>query len=611
MRSDSRTVRRRSGERPDGAFVVRLVRRFGGVSRILAMIRRTAASSSGVQAANDLCRSASASDAIRPSVACSSSCPAAGGSVAGTSSTAPASDVTCALRVSSSRTGSAPPRKYLRNTSSYTGMLSRLVTSVLRPAQYRSTRSEGSSKLAAELKLRMSPDPITSPAERSSREKPTSVLRIGGRYAARVAGSATGRDLCQVVAHELEVVAFLDHRAERVVRVRLVKIGRPKKVQGPDPVDGLGYPRRLGQVELAQPVDRRDHLASQRLGHPGLAYQHDLHLALGGRVPDPVVQAAPFQRVVQFAGAVGGEDDKRRALGTDRADLRDRDLEVGEQLEQEGLELVVGAVHLVDQQHRLVASPDRLEQRPLQQELGAEQLVDRRVVGDLMLRQRPDLQHLTGVVPFVERLVGVDALVALQPDQPAAQHVSKNLGNLSLADPDLALQQDRAVQVQRDEQRRRQPPVGEITPPAEGIGELADGLRTLHAALSSPSAQRSGSGWERDGGWGVGGSLANQRTSAEPSTRSRMLPVSSFSLPSRCSLFRHAARRSPSSSASPSNPTSAIFLQALVGPQSSSRSALVCPWALHTSRSTSLASSICGYLPAGAAVLASTLIPPR
>src|ERR1700685_946581 len=113
------------------------------------------------------------------------------------------------------------------------------------------------------------------------------------------------------------------------------------------------------------------------------------------------------------------------------------------------------------------------------------------------------------------------------------------------------------------------------------------------------------------GGGGGGGSLANQRTSAEPSTRSRMLPVSSFSLPSRCSLFRHAARRSPSSSASPSKPTSAIFLQALVGPQSSSRSALVCPWALHTSRSTSLASSICGYLPAGAAVLASTLIPHR
>src|ERR1700683_5215756 len=129
-------------------------------------------------------------------------------------------------------------------------MLSRLVHSVLRPAQYRSTRSEGSRKLAAEVKLRMSPDPIASPAERSSREKPTSVLRIGGRYAACVAGSATGRDLCQVAAHQLEVVAFLDHRAERVVRIRLIKVGGPEKVQGADPVDGLGDPGRLGQVQL-------------------------------------------------------------------------------------------------------------------------------------------------------------------------------------------------------------------------------------------------------------------------------------------------------------------------------------------------------------------------
>ena len=45
-----------------------------------------------------------------------------------------------------------------------------------------------------------------------------------------------------------------------------------------------------------------------------------------------------------------------RRLARDRPDLGDRDLEVGEDLEQERLELVVGAVDLVDQQHdRLVA----------------------------------------------------------------------------------------------------------------------------------------------------------------------------------------------------------------------------------------------------------------
>ena len=72
---------------------------------------------------------------------------------------------------------------------------------------------------------------------------------------------------------------------------------------------------RLGQVELTQPVDGGHHLVCQRLGHPGLPDEHDLHLALGGRVADPVVQAAPLQRVVQLAGAVGGQDHDRALLG--------------------------------------------------------------------------------------------------------------------------------------------------------------------------------------------------------------------------------------------------------------------------------------------------------
>ena len=62
-----------------------------------------------------------------------------------------------------------------------------------------------------------------------------------------------------------------------------------------------------------------------------------------------------------------------RLLGADGADLRDGDLEVGEHLEQERLELLVGAVDLVDEQDRrhAVVRLDRLEQRALDQKLGA------------------------------------------------------------------------------------------------------------------------------------------------------------------------------------------------------------------------------------------------
>ena len=148
VRMDSRTVRRGSGRVPDRAAAVRLVRRRGGVSRILAMIRRSAASSSGVQAANDLCLSASTSEAIQPSTA-SSSCASSPGSVEGSAS-APWACADARSMSINSESGSSAPRKNRRNTSSYRAMSSCRLTSVVRPAQYRSTRSAGSSVLSAE-----------------------------------------------------------------------------------------------------------------------------------------------------------------------------------------------------------------------------------------------------------------------------------------------------------------------------------------------------------------------------------------------------------------------------------------------------------------------------
>ena len=75
--------------------------------------------------------------------------------------------------------------------------------------------------------------------------------------------------------------------------------------------------------------------------HLGL---YDLHLSLERGVAEPHVEAAAFQGVMDLAGAVGGEHYQRRVLGPDGADLRNSDLEVGEHLQQEGLELFVGAV---------------------------------------------------------------------------------------------------------------------------------------------------------------------------------------------------------------------------------------------------------------------------
>src|SRR5262249_50406616 len=207
-----------------------------------------------------------------------------------------------------------------------------------------------------------------------------------------------------------------------------------------------------------------------------------------------------------------------------------------------------------------------------------EQRVDGVAGGDLALRQRPDLQHLPRVVPLVERLVGVDALVTLQPDEPAAEDAGEHLGRLGLAHPDLAFEQDRARQRHRQEQRGRQAAVGEVTALTQEVRQRTDGPGLVGQVSPLP---------------GVSGSACceavGQPCLAGPSTRSATVPPL-LSLPSRSSRSRQAARRSSSAPSTSPNPTSAIRLQDFPVPMSS-RSALVCPWALQIPRSTSSASS--------------------
>ena len=92
---------------------------------------------------------------------------------------------------------------------------------------------------------------------------------------------------------------------------------------------------------------------------------------------------------------------------------------VDKHLQQEGLELVVGAVDLVDEQHG-VGRAQRLQDRPLQQETLVEQRLLQALGVKIILGRgldRPDVQDLAGEVPVVERLARLDPLVALQPDQ--------------------------------------------------------------------------------------------------------------------------------------------------------------------------------------------------
>ena len=161
------------------------------------------------------------------------------------------------------------------------------------------------------------------------------------------------------------------------------------------------------------------------------------------------VEAAALEGVVDLAGPVGGQDGDRRTVGPYRAQLGDGDGELGEDLQQESLELVVGPIYLVDEQYRWHGPVvlQRLQQRPADQELPGVELVLEAgpVFGHSQGLCGADVQELPRVVPLVDRLVNVYALVALEPNEGRIKDARQHLRHFRLADPGFAFQKKRAA----------------------------------------------------------------------------------------------------------------------------------------------------------------------
>ena len=191
---------------------------------------------------------------------------------------------------------------------------------------------------------------------------------------------------------------------------------------------------------------------------------------------DPVEERAALQGVVQLPRAVRGEDHRRLAARADRAELGDRDLEVGEHLEQERLELLVGSVDLVDQQDDGLVGVDRLEQRPADEELGPEQLV----LGDGAFLRGADVEQLAWIVPLVDGVRDVEALVALETDQPRSCRDRERLRSLGLADARLTLEQQRLLECEREEERGRESTIRQVVGRLQCDLELVDGSKDAH-----------------------------------------------------------------------------------------------------------------------------------
>ena len=325
---------------------------------------------------------------------------------------------------------SAARKKKRSNTSSNTRRSSGDFASVAASASLKSARtSHGTSRSAANASS-SSDVPIATPSPRSSSVKP---IRRASRPGGTALSGSRARPRHRAPPRQphadargdrVEVGAVLDDDRHRLAERLRVEVLGAEQQQRARPVDRLGDRRRLLEVELAHLLHDPDELARDRLAQLGRVQPHDLQLVLDVRVVEPQVQAAALERLRQLARVVRGQQHDRLRARVDPPQLGDRDLEVGQQLEQHRLELLVGLVDLVDQQHDRLGVRDRRHQRPREQELLAEDVLLHGVPAGAR-RLRLDPQQLLAVVPLVQRLRLVEPLVALQAHELAAEEARR------------------------------------------------------------------------------------------------------------------------------------------------------------------------------------------
>ena len=111
---------------------------------------------------------------------------------------------------------------------------------------------------------------------------------------------------------------------------------------------------------------------------------------------------------------------------------------------RKALELLVGAVQLVYQQHRgaLVGGVYGLQQGPLDEEPLAEQPGRCRLAVNVSAGfQQAYLQQLPGVVPLIDGVAYIQPLVALQAYEGSVEGGGQGAGDLGLADAGLSFEE--------------------------------------------------------------------------------------------------------------------------------------------------------------------------
>src|SRR5438045_251455 len=146
-------------------------------------------------------------------------------------------------------------------------------TNVARPAQYTRVEVTNPTHPSARAKSSVAPTGTSSPAPRSTLANATATRPISGRSASgpSTGASSTARhrgsdqNVEAVRAHAGVVLVILQDRPERRVNRSLVEPGRAEHGERLRPIDCLGDPGRLVELEIAQRLHRARDIASERV----------------------------------------------------------------------------------------------------------------------------------------------------------------------------------------------------------------------------------------------------------------------------------------------------------------------------------------------------------
>src|SRR6185503_11970215 len=278
----------------------------------------------------------------------------------------------CVAAVISSITAFIPEKKRSKSRSNVATSTARL-TAVARSAARTVARSVSPIVPSARSASMVSDTDTRKPFCRSSPQNSTilsSIVGSGARSAVLVqdvllfgSGRWGGRVLClfrplklaellELLLRLPDVSLVLEDDGERLGHEILIEVVDVQEQEGPRPVERLADARVLLQIELPDALDQRHDLARQLLADAGDLELHDGELVRAIREVDVEVEAAPLERIGQLARVVAREHHGGDMTRTEGSDLGHAHLEVGEDLQEEGLELGVRLVDLVDEQDR-------------------------------------------------------------------------------------------------------------------------------------------------------------------------------------------------------------------------------------------------------------------